>query len=179
MLPLILVMTLAGTAAASAQLVPYLESPRPDSIWVCWQTTSGTDSKVTYGATSTSLTSTVTGAAASMLATNYYWHEARVSGLSPNTYYYYQVQTGSSTSPVYRFRTQPAPGVAPSDGHFRVLVAGDNQIQSPTRWKSLLTAARTKIQALYGKQLEQAVNRLVNDGEQVHSGTISEYQNTH
>ncbi len=174
-----LIMTVAGMVAASAQITPYLESPRPDSIYVCWQTTSGTDSTVMFGATATSLTGTTTGAAANMLATNYYWHEVHLTGLSANTYYYYQAKTGSTTSSVFRFRTQPALGASPSDGHLRILVAGDNQIQSPTRWKSLLTAARTKIEALYGEPLEAAVNLLVDDGDQVDSGTIAEYQNTH
>ena len=166
---------------AAQTITPYLESPRPDSIWITWQTTSGTDSTVTYGlsASALNLTATAPASATQLLATNYDWHEVRLSGLTANTYYYYKVTTGSNNSAVFRFRSQPPLGAAPPDGHFRVLVAGDNQIQSPTRWKSLLTAARTKIESLYNEPLESAVNLLIDDGDQVDSGTISEYQKTH
>lgn len=174
----VILMVFSGLAKAQS-LSPYLQTPSPTSIWVSWQTTSSTDSTVNYGTSADSLTSTATAlpATTKVLATNYNWHSVNLTGLTPNTFYYYQVQTGAQTSPVYRFRTQPATGSR--TGHCRVLVAGDNQIQSPARWRSLLVAARAKIEALYGVPLEEAVNLLVNDGDQVDSGTLSQWQNVH
>jgi hypothetical protein len=171
---------LALMAAGSVQAqTPYLQCATPTSIWVTWQTTAGTDSTVYYGSSAGSLTNTATAPAANTksLATNYLWHSVNLTGLTPDTFYYYKVQTGATASATYRFRTQPAYGT--HTGHYRVLVAGDNQIQSPTRWRSLMTAARTKLEALYGVPLEQCVNLLVTDGDQVDNGTIAEYQNTH
>ena len=174
-----MMLLIAGGIARAQSPLPYLQAPTPTSIWVSWQTTTGTDSTVNYGTASASLTSTATAPVANtqVLAANYNWHTVKLTGLTPNTFYYYQVQTGAQTSTVYRFRTQPA--VGDRTGHYRVLVAGDNQIQSPARWRSLLTAARTKIEALYGVPLEEAVNLVVNDGDQVDSGTISQWQNVH
>ena len=176
----VLLMLLATFCASSAQAqTPYLQCATPTSIWVSWQTTTGTDSTVYYGSSADSLTSAATAPAANTktLATNYLWHSVNLTGLTPDTYYYYKVQTGATSSATYRFHTQPAYGT--KTGHYRVLVAGDNQIQSPTRWRSLMTAARTKLEALYGVPLEQCVNLLVTDGDQVDNGTIAEYQNTH
>ena len=158
---------------------PYLQCPTPTSIWVSWQTTTGTDSTVNYGTSAGSLTSTATAPVANTktLASNYLWHSVNLTGLAPDSFYYYNVQTGTTASAVFRFHTQPAYGT--KTGHYRVLVAGDNQIQSPTRWRSLVTAARTKLEALYGVPLEQCVNLMVTDGDQVDNGTIAEYQYTH
>ena len=171
-------LTLAFVGKVHAQ-TPYLQCPTPTSIWVSWQTTTGTDSTVYYGTSADSLTNTATAPAANTktLASNYLWHSVNLTGLTADTFYYYKVQTGATTSAVFRFHTQPAYGT--KTGHYRVLVAGDNQIQSPTRWRSLVTAARTKLEALYGVPLEQCVNLMVTDGDQVDNGTISEYQNTH
>ncbi len=174
----LIVLFLSGKGLAQT-LVPYLQSPTPNSIWVCWPTASGTDSTVYFGTSATSLTSTATAPAGNtnVLASGFNWHTVNLTGLVPNTFYYYQVQTGTLTSQVCRFRTQPPLGT--QTGHYRVLVVGDNQIQSPARWRNLLTAARTKIEALYGAPLEESINLLVNDGDQVDSGTVSEWQNVH
>lgn len=166
--------------SASAQnMVPYLQVPTANSIYVSWQSTSGTDSTVRFGASADSLTNTAIAPASDSktLASDFIWHSVSLTGLAPNTFYYYQAQTGSQTSQVFRFRTQPVLGSR--TGHYRVLVAGDNQIQSPARWRSLLAAARTKIESLYGVPLEESINLVVNDGDQVDSGTMSQWQNTH
>jgi acid phosphatase type 7 len=168
------------TGFANAQsITPYLQASTPSSIWVSWISSSGTDSTVNYGTSSTALTSTATApdSSTNVLATNFNWHTAQLTGLSPDTFYYYTVTTGAQTSSVNRFRTPPALGT--KTGHFRVLVAGDNQIQSPARWRSLVTAARTKLEALYGTPLEASVNLMLNDGDQVDSGTTTQWQQVH
>ena len=170
---------LGHSGLIQAQSIPYLQAPTPTSIWVSWQTTTGTDSTVYYGTSSTSLTNTATAPTTDtkVLATSWNWHTVNLTGLTPDTFYYYKVQTGTQVSSVYRFHTPPALGT--KTGHFRVLVAGDNQIQSPSRWRSLLTAARSKVENLYGVPLEESVNMLLNDGDQVDSGTTSQWENVH
>jgi len=68
---------------------PYLQSPGPNSIIVCWRTDIPTNSRVYYDESFGSMTQYADG---DSISTE---HRVKISGLSPRTKYYYTV--GSST----------------------------------------------------------------------------------
>lgn len=161
---------------AHAAIVPYLQTASDTGIWVTWKTETGTESTVQYGLTPGSLGATKSGTTES-LGPAYEYHSVQLTGLTPNTTYYYRARTGSETSETYSFKTQPVPGA--STGTFRVLVVGDNQIKNPQRYKELVTRARATLEQKYGEPLEQAINVVLNVGDQVDVGTLDHYENVH
>lgn len=158
-------------------LRPYLQTPRPDSIWVSWWTDAGTQTHVDFG-TTPALGQTVSGSVQAMAA-NYRYHSVRITGLQPDTYYYYKARTESTESAVFRFRTPKAIGTA--TGKFRVLVIGDNQIIDPAqrRYERLVERAKKKIEDLYGVPIEEALDLVLMPGDQVDVGTLDHYRNLH
>ncbi len=160
----------------TSALRPYLQSVTPDSIWVGWRTDSGTESTVTYGTSPAAMTTTVTGTN-QVLGTNYSWHNTFLTGLTPSTYYYYKVKTGAQESAVARFRTLPPRGT--KTGRLRFLVIGDNQIKNEPRYETIVARAKATIVAKYGVPIEEAIDVLLNVGDQVDVGTLDHYQNVH
>lgn len=158
-------------------LRPYLQTPRPDSIWVSWWSDAGTQTHVDFG-TTPALGQTVSGAVQAMAA-NYRYHSVRITGLQPDTYYYYRARTEATESAVFRFRTPKAIGTA--TGKFRVLVIGDNQIIDPAqrRYERLVERAKKKIEDLYGVPIEEALDLVLMPGDQVDVGTLDHYRNLH
>ena len=105
--------------AATVVRGPYLQSASSDSITVRWRTDVATDSRVQFGLSSGSLTSSASN------ATSTTEHVVKLTGLSPNTKYFYNVgsssavQAGDST---YYFETSPSTGTAVPT---RIWVIGD------------------------------------------------------
>jgi len=84
---------------------PYLQSPSPTSMVIGWETALNSQSLVDYGVTSslgqvTSGTSIASGGGA-------FIHHVSLAGLLPDTRYYYRVSSGTITSDIHFFRTQP------------------------------------------------------------------------
>lgn len=167
---------LCAITAHAQQISPYLQTPSANSIWVSWKTTSGSESRVEFGASQDQLTQVVTGSV-QQLSANYFYHSAQLTGLQPNTFYYYRVRTGTNTSQVNRFRTQPV--IGEQSGHVRVLVMGDNQIIADNRYEKLVRAARTKLESMYAQPIESSMNLVVNVGDQVDVGTLEQYEQVH
>ena len=161
-----------------AGLRPYLQTPRPDSMWVSWWTDADTQTHVDFGTSAGALSQTVSGTV-NALGTNYRYHSVRLTGLQPNTYYYYRVRTENTTSEVFRFRTPKAIGTA--TGKFRVLVIGDNQIIDPEqrRYERLVERAKKKVEDLYGSSIEEAIDLVLMPGDQVDVGTLEHYRHLH
>src|SRR5688572_15058528 len=136
---------LLSAAAVRAEISPYLQTPTSTSIWITWKTATGTETRVELGTSQSQLAQVVTGTSETLRA-DYIYHSAQVTGLQPDTFYYYRIKTGTETSQVYRFRTQPALGAA--NGHIRILVMGDNQIISDNRFEKLVRAAKAKLESL-------------------------------
>ena len=110
-------------AAAEAQTVtrqPYLQQGGPNEVTVRWRTSTATNSRVRYGSSPTTLTSTKDNTTS---ATD---HVVTLTGLAPNTTYYYSVgstsavQAGGDSN--HFFLTAPAVG---STKPTRVWVLGD------------------------------------------------------
>lgn len=166
----------AGLLQGQTSPVPYLQSPTDTSIWVSWITSDNTESAVIYGKTSGDLQDTVTGSCQT-LSSDFYYHSVQLTGLDPLTFYYYKVKTGSMLSGEYRFRTQPVPGS--QDGHYRFLIMGDHQIASQERYEKMMAAAKKKVIEIYDDSVEEAINLLINVGDQVDLGTLDQYRNVH
>ncbi|MBC7205728.1 MAG: metallophosphoesterase family protein, partial [Methyloversatilis sp.] len=171
-----LVCACASLSAVAADIVPYLQTPTANSIWVSWKTAEGDESVVEYGVDGGPLNRTASGSAQT-LAANYRLHGVQLTGLQPETLYTYRVRTGSQVSPVFRFRTQPT--AARKSGHFRILLTGDHQLRNDDRHTPLLQAAKAKIQSLTGLPLEESVQLMLNNGDQVDVGTLDHYEFVH
>lgn len=171
-----LVCACAALPVSAADIIPYLQTPTANSIWVSWKTAEGNDAVVEYGLDGGPLDRAATGSTQT-LAANYRLHGVQLTGLQPETLYIYRVRTGSEVSPVFRFRTQPT--AARKSGHFRILVTGDHQLRNDDRHTPLLQAAKGKIQSLTGLPLEESVHLMLNNGDQVDVGTLDHYEFVH
>jgi len=99
---------------------PYLQVGTPTSVRVRWRTDSATNSRVQFGTSAGSLTSTVDD------ATPTTEHEVELTGLAPSTQYYYSVGTDAATlasGTSYTFRTNPPVGTGQAT---RIWVLGDS-----------------------------------------------------
>ena len=171
-----------------SQINPYLQCETPTSMYVCWKTSSGTESTVNYGLTS-SLGSTASGSCQSLTDAGYtggyYYHSTNLNGLQPNTRYYYQVKTGTTTSATFHFKTPPAKGQANSDGHLRFIAIGDNQepdqYDSPTDYRMDTMVAQIKHFCIsnYGQNFDDKINGIITCGDQVDNGSLTQYENIH
>lgn len=174
-LPVVLLWLLLA-APTWAQITPYLQTPTGNSIWITWKTASGTQSLVEYGLSPGALDQSASGTN-QLLGTDYNYHSVHLTGLIPDTTYHYRTITGAETSQIETFRTPPATGT--HSGHFRILVMGDHQIRNEQRYIQLVTRARAKLESMYGTSVEQAVNIVLNVGDQVDVGTLDHYENLH
>lgn len=148
---------------------PFLQTITSNSAYVCWHDTLTNATAVEYG-TSQSLGSTATGTS-EQLAPMYRWHTVKLTGLEPNTKYYYRVDSGSDTSAVYSFRTQPAD---PYNGHIRFLLFSDTQDDSAMTGK-VIRSARDKVMELYGGDLSDNINVIAHTGDIVGNGSVISY----
>ena len=100
---------------------PYLQIGTPTSVIVRWRTDAASDSRVRYG---TSLGSLTSSADNSVFTTE---HEVAVSGLTAETTYYYSIGTSTQTlvgdDATYFFETAPTTGTSTTT---RVWVLGDS-----------------------------------------------------
>ncbi len=169
--------SIATAQVGDTSLRPYLQTPRPDSIWASWWSNAASQSFLDWGTSAEQLNNTITGGVQN-LGTNYRYHSAKVTGLSPETFYYYRVRTELETSDIFRFRTPPSTGT--NRGKFRVLVIGDNQIvSSECRWEKLVARAKIKVEEKYGMPIEECVDFILNPGDQVDVGTLDHWRNLH
>lgn len=103
---------------------PYLNLATQNSIFIRWRTNNATDSKITYGLSSTALTSSKVDATVTTE------HVVQLTGLTANTKYYYSV--GSSATILQKdtgnyFITNPTVG---STGPVRIWTIGDFGVNS-------------------------------------------------
>ncbi|BEG97779.1 fibronectin type III domain-containing protein [Bacteroides sedimenti] len=145
---------------------PYLQTPGSDYMYISWQDTSTVKTQVNYG-TTTSLIDSKTGGNEMVYCYPYIWHTVKLTDLQPNTKYYYQVVSGSGTSPVYSFRTQPDPTY--SDGHIRFLLFGDTQ-QNPNLTTIVVNSAVNQMKNLFGENYADSLNFVLHTGDCLQDG---------
>jgi hypothetical protein len=112
-----------NTSAQSIRLGPFLQDATPNSVWVGWESTGGTESTVRFGPAPGRLTGTATGSSISSVG-DARIHHAQITGLQPDSVYYYQLQTGNATSEITRFRT---PADRSAHRPFRFVAYSDTQ----------------------------------------------------
>lgn len=154
-----------------ADLVPYLQTPTPNSIYVCWHESDPSGSYVRYGRTG-SLNETVF-ATSHQFDTDYFWCWAKLTGLEPATVYNYQIVTAGGASDTLQFKTAPLPGQ--NSGHVRFGVVGDNRTE-PDVFKRTMDKMKEKIIETYGDSIVDSMNLVLNVGDIVTNGyVLSQY----
>ncbi|MCA2004941.1 MAG: fibronectin type III domain-containing protein [Ignavibacterium sp.] len=147
-------------------LVPYLQSPSPNSIYICWHDTLANLTSVQYGE-STSLDQSVSGTS-EIISGNYRWHSVKLTGLQPNTLYYYKAISGSGESKIYSFRTLPD---STYKGKLRFLLLSDTHNNDTTMAVKVIKAAKQKIQQLYGSDIQNQITAVLHSGDLVVDGS--------
>lgn len=164
-----------GYSGIPAGIRPYLQTPKPDSMWVSWFSDNALTGQVEWG-DSPNLLDRSGDAALDVIAAAYHYHSFRITGLEPDTFYYYRVRNGVTVSDTFRFRTAPPVG---STRKLRVLVMGDNQIIKENRYEKLIACAKAKVESLYSVPFEEAVDFILMPGDQVDVGTPEHYRHLH
>ena len=152
---------------------PYLQSPTPTSIYVCW-TYKGDNPSAEFGLTPSlgnqviPETIPIDGGDAILN-----WYAAKLENLEPSTIYYYQVETDSTESEIYKFRTQPVDN--DSTEHIRFAVYGDNRTVPPM-FTEVNDSLKSMAISLYGENIEEGLNLVFDVGDIVTSGgVLSQY----
>jgi len=115
---------------------PYLQNASPNSITVMWETSSGEESMVEWGATN-KLGQKTQGNAFDINFSESRVHEVTLDGLQRFTTYFYRVKTGMLRSEIYQFKTPPFA----NDGEsFNIIAMSDMQIdhQHPDKFNEIV-----------------------------------------
>ncbi|NWF89579.1 MAG: metallophosphoesterase, partial [Ignavibacteriaceae bacterium] len=152
-------------------LVPYLQTPTTNSIYVCWHDTLSTPTSVEYG-TSASLGQTASGTS-EVISGSYIWHTVKLTGLQSNTEYFYKAISGSGSSKIYNFKTLPD---SISKNKIRFLLLSDTHNSDTSKPVKVIKEAKKKMEELYGVDLHNHINAIIHSGDLVVSGSnIVEY----
>ncbi len=152
-------------------IVPYLQTPTPTSVYVCWHDTSSTGTSVEYGTTSS--LGTVAAGSSELVGLTNRWHTVLLTGLTSNTEYSYKVKSGANSSAIFTMRTQPAPGYT---GKIRFLLLSDTHNPDTSKPMRVITAAKKKISELYGSDIHNHMNAVLHSGDLVIFGrNVDEY----
>jgi len=132
----------AGTVMAVAQeqpqilVQPYLQDAQPNSIIIKWETSSGEESIVEWGATE-KLGKKTQGIAYDVNFSDTRIHEVKLTGLQRFTEYYYRVRTGKAKSDIFQFKTPP---FASDEESFNIVAMSDMQYdsQNPNKFSEMV-----------------------------------------
>ncbi len=153
----------------------YLQTPTPTSIYISWHSSLTTESVVQYGLTEA--LGSETGGDCHQFDSSTWWHTVQLTGLQPETEYFYRCITGTDSSAIRNFRTQPAD--TGFTGHIRFLVYGDTRTDY-TAHGMVVDAMRAKVEELYGEDVHNHINLLFNVGDIVSTGSVlSQYIREH
>ncbi len=147
-------------------LIPYLQEPTTNSIYVCWHDTLAALTSVEYG-TTTSLGQSLSGTS-EIVTSPYRWHSVKLTGLQSNTEYFYKAISGSGTSEIYSFKTLPD---STYKGKIRFLLLSDTHSTDTTMAVKIIKEAKKKIQQLYGNDIQNQINVVLHSGDLVVDGS--------
>ena len=153
-------------------VLPYLQTPTPTSIYVSWHSTETSSTSVEYG-TSDALGSSTNGTVEDISGKK--WHTVFLTGLMPNTEYFYKCVSNTAESEIYKFKT---PAAEQSEAHhLRFILFGDNRTDV-AKSTEIANKAKQKAIEMYGADLQNHINLIINVGDIVTSGSsISQYEN--
>lgn len=152
-------------------IVPYLQNPSTNSIYVCWHDTLSNITKVEYG--TTNLLGQTENGNNEIVAENYRWHTVKLSNLKPNQEYFYKIKSGSGESKIYTFKTLPDENY---NGKIRFLLLSDTHSSDTTMAVKVIKEAKKNIEKLFGNDIHNQINAVLHSGDLVVSGsTISQW----
>ena len=149
------------TVPVDSLINPYLQTPTPTSVYVCWHASPGYESVVEYG-TDETLGSIEMGTVHIFPDSSRWWHTVKLTGLSPSTTYFYKAKTDSFESKIFKFKTQPSDG--DNSGHIRFFVLGDNRTY-PQKFAEIIDSLKSTASRLYGTEIEENINLIINNGD--------------
>jgi PKD repeat protein/predicted phosphodiesterase len=153
-------------------ILPYLQTPTPNSIYISWHSDNTGSSAVEYG-TSSSLGLSQTGSVEDISGNK--WHTVKLSNLTPDTEYFYKCISEGEESDIYKFKTHEQ-GL-PDDGKFRFILLGDSRTDA-AKTTEIAYKAKLKAQEMFGGDIQNQIKLLVHVGDIVSTGSvISQYKN--
>ncbi len=160
----------AQLLAQSIKVGPYLQNAQPNSIYIMWETTSGEESLVEWGATE-ALGNTTIGTAFNSVG-DAFIHEVQLTGLTKFTTYYYRVNTGDASSEIHRFKTPP---FAQDHESFRLLAMSDMQRDffQPSKFEEVVEEGVIDfLNETVGGELSDQLGFIMIPGDLVVTGTV-------
>ncbi len=169
---LLVMALLAITPTIDAQQIvvgPFLQKAQPTSIWIVWETDTGSQSAVDYGITA-GLGQSVTGTSF-LSAGGTRMHQVQLTNLIPDTRYYYQVRTNAALSQILDLRTPPQPTVEQA---FRFAALSDTQGNggAPAKHTEIINdGVIAFVQNEFGTNLADELAFVVHAGDLVSTGS--------
>ncbi len=118
-----LVLSEATAATPNITKSPMLQDFRRDAMTLLWETDGNLATHaVEWGPAGGLLSQTLSVVETTQIDASHFVHKATIDGLSTQTEYDYRVRSGTTYSPVYRFRTAPAP-----TSPYEIVWLADNQ----------------------------------------------------
>ena len=156
---------------AEPVMEPYLQTPTPTSIYVCWSTTGPTESRVEYGLTP-SLGNTASGEYLAFDSQTI-WHWTQLTNLTPDTDYYYCCYSQEQASDTLVFHTQ-----IPDDDDLspvRFAIYGDTRTDY-SRHRQVVDSLKATLERRFGPDYHRTVRMIWDVGDIVTSGgVLSQY----
>jgi hypothetical protein len=158
----------------NTNIMPYLQTPTPNSMFISWNSYDISSTKVEYG--TTPILGNISIGSYETISTNR-WHTVKLTGLLPSTRYYYRCISGTDTSEIYPFRTPAASG--DPNGYVRFAVIGDSQTYVGRATATADSMLKTFIN-LYGVNWYDSVSLVMHSGDIMGDGSnigtyLSEY----
>ena len=147
---------------------PYLQNAIPSSIYIMWETSSGSESVAEWGLTN-GLGNSTNGTAESVSGGSYI-HTVLLTGLSSNTKYYYKVITEDVESDVFNFITPP---LSSSENPFHLIAMSDMQIDgaNPNKFYEIVhDGILNYVQEEFSDDLSTGLQMVLIPGDLVDSG---------
>ncbi|MEN8118559.1 MAG: metallophosphoesterase family protein [Bacteroidota bacterium] len=148
---------------------PYLQNASPHSIYILWETDSGSESIVEWGLTD-ALGNIAIGTAQNSFGDSII-HEVKLEGLERFTKYYYRVKTGAAISDIYHFKTAP---FASDHESFRIIAMSDMQKHNsiPNKFEEIVHDGIIEyLEQEFGGDIADNLAFVIAPGDLVRSGT--------
>jgi PKD repeat protein len=150
---------------------PYLQTPTPNSIYVCWHSEGSDESTLEYGLTE-DLGETANGSFHSF-SESLHWHWVKMENLQPDADYYYKVVSDGEESSVHRFQTHHP--YSDTLSHVRFAIYSDSQ-SNPAVHSSVVSAMKETFENQFGEEYYKEVHLAMLSGDIVDYGhTVNQF----